>query len=160
MYRHTMRPWFHRGSPRLSTHQTPNLPEPRPYPPYRHYFLCLRNLRTRPDRKDLRIDSQRQADKNSAQFQVRSSPVRQFHSRLEPGGNMFNARERSITFFASLFIACLLLSAMAIATPSITLSKKSGPPTSQILVSGLGFAPNVGVDIFFDTKDEALVVTN
>ena len=27
-------------------------------------------------------------------------------------------------------------------------------------MSGRGFKPNVGVDIFFDTKDEALVVTN
>jgi outer membrane protein assembly factor BamB len=49
---------------------------------------------------------------------------------------------------------------MASAAPSITLSKKSGPPTSKILVSGRGFEPNVGVDIFFDTKDKALVVTN
>jgi outer membrane protein assembly factor BamB len=49
---------------------------------------------------------------------------------------------------------------MASAAPSITLSKKSGPPTSKILVSGRGFDPNVGVDIYFDTKDELLVVTN
>jgi outer membrane protein assembly factor BamB len=55
---------------------------------------------------------------------------------------------------------CLLLLGSAIAAPSITLSKKIGPPTSKILVSGSGFAPNVGVDIYFDTKDEALVVTN
>jgi outer membrane protein assembly factor BamB len=45
-------------------------------------------------------------------------------------------------------------------SPSITLSKKSGPPTSKVLVSGSGFKPNVGVDIYFGTKDEALVVTN
>ena len=62
-------------------------------------------------------------------------------------------------FFAFLFIACLLCG-IASASPSITLSKKTGPPTSRILVSGRGFKPNVGVDIFFDTKDEALVVTN
>jgi outer membrane protein assembly factor BamB len=49
---------------------------------------------------------------------------------------------------------------MASAAPIITLSNKSGPPTSKILVSGRGFEPNVGVDIFFDTKDKALVVTN
>src|SRR5208337_4777808 len=59
-----------------------------------------------------------------------------------------------------LIAACLLLCGTASASPSITLSKKSGPPTSQILVSGRGFEPNVGVDIYFDTKDEALVVTN
>jgi len=63
-------------------------------------------------------------------------------------------------FCTSLFVSCLLLCGIAAATPSITLSKKSGPPTSRILVSGRGFEPNVGVDIYFDTKDEALVVTD
>jgi outer membrane protein assembly factor BamB len=69
-------------------------------------------------------------------------------------------RSKPITFLAFLFVACWLLCGIAIAAPSITLSKKSGPPTSGILVSGRGFEPNVGVDIFFDTKDNALVVTN
>ena len=74
---------------------------------------------------------------------------------------MFNPRRRSqrITFFAFLLVTSLLCG-IASAAPSITLSKKSGPPTSKILVSGRGFEPNVGVDIFFDTKDKALVVTN
>jgi outer membrane protein assembly factor BamB len=69
-------------------------------------------------------------------------------------------RSQPITSSASLFLAYLLLSGMASAAPSITLSKSSGPPTSRILVSGRGFEPNVGVDIYFDTKDEALVVTD
>ncbi len=43
---------------------------------------------------------------------------------------------------------------------SITLSKKSGPPASRILVSGRDFERNVGVDIYFDTKDKVLVVTD
>jgi outer membrane protein assembly factor BamB len=74
---------------------------------------------------------------------------------------MFNPRKRSqpITFFAFLLVTCFLCG-VASAVPSITLSKESGPPTSKILVSGSGFEPNVGVDIFFDTKDKALVVTN
>ncbi len=38
--------------------------------------------------------------------------------------------------------------------------EKSGPPTSRILVSGRGFKSHVGVDIYFDTKDRALVVTD
>ncbi len=59
-----------------------------------------------------------------------------------------------------LFFAFLLLSGISSATPRITLSKRTGPPTAQILVSGRGFEPNVGVDIYFDTKDEALAVTN
>jgi outer membrane protein assembly factor BamB len=69
-------------------------------------------------------------------------------------------RSQPIANFAFLFFACLLLCGIATAAPSITLSKKSGPPTSRILVSGRGFESNVGVDIFFDTKDKALVVTN
>ena len=75
---------------------------------------------------------------------------------------MSNPRERSRpnTFLAWLVVACLLPSGIASAAPSIALSKKSGPPTSRILVSGRGFKPHVGVDIFFDTKDKALVVTN
>lgn len=67
---------------------------------------------------------------------------------------------RPIAILAFLFAACFLLGGIASAAPSVTLSRKSGPPTSKILVSGRGFEPNVGVDIFFDTKDKALVVTN
>jgi hypothetical protein len=55
-----------------------------------------------------------------------------------------------------LFATSQLLCGVAGATPSITLSRKTGPPTISILVSGRGFAPNVGVDIYFDTKDEVL----
>ncbi len=59
-----------------------------------------------------------------------------------------------------LFATCLFLSGISSAAPSITLSKKSGPPTTRILVSGRGFEPNVGVDIYFGTQDEALVMTD
>src|SRR5580704_2477560 len=69
-------------------------------------------------------------------------------------------RCQPIIFSVFLFLTFFLLSGIASAAPSITLSKKSGPPTSKILVSGRGFEPNVGVDIYFDTKDKALVVTN
>jgi outer membrane protein assembly factor BamB len=75
---------------------------------------------------------------------------------------MSDPRERSqpIASYVFLLLACSLLGGVASATPSITLSKKTGPPTSKILVSGRGFKSHVGVDIFFDTKDKALVVTN
>jgi hypothetical protein len=59
-----------------------------------------------------------------------------------------------------LLVLCVLLSGVGHAAPSITISKKSGPPTSQILVSGRGFERNVGVDTYFDAKDEALIVTD
>ncbi len=58
------------------------------------------------------------------------------------------------------FAAWLLLCGISGAAPSITLSAKSGPPTTRILVSGRGFEPNVGVDIYFGTHDEALIVTD
>jgi outer membrane protein assembly factor BamB len=58
------------------------------------------------------------------------------------------------------WFASVLFPSTAIAAPAITLSKKIGPPTSQILVSGGGFSPNARVDIYFDTKDEASVVTD
>jgi len=75
---------------------------------------------------------------------------------------MLTPREHSrpIAILAFLLVAWLLLDGKASAAPSITLSKKSGPPTSKILVSGRGFKSSVGVDIFFDTKDKALVVTD
>ncbi len=62
--------------------------------------------------------------------------------------------------FTLMFVACLFLSGVSSAAPSITLSKTSGPPTTRILVSGRGFEPNVGVDIYFGTHDEALIVTD
>jgi outer membrane protein assembly factor BamB len=78
------------------------------------------------------------------------------------GGSMpAHIRVCSLTSAVSLVVfVCGLFPGTALAAPSITLSKKIGPPTSKILVSGTGFEPNVGVDIFFDTKDEALVVTD
>jgi outer membrane protein assembly factor BamB len=56
-----------------------------------------------------------------------------------------------------LLVACLPLAAVASATPSITLSKKIGPPTSRILVSGHGFRANAKIDLYFGTQDEAVV---
>jgi outer membrane protein assembly factor BamB len=75
---------------------------------------------------------------------------------------VFDPRKRSqlIIWHAFLFLMFFPLCGIATAAPSITLSKRSGPPTSRIGVSGRGFEPNVGVDIYFGTKDEALVVTN
>jgi outer membrane protein assembly factor BamB len=75
---------------------------------------------------------------------------------------MFNHPQlcRSATSFGFVLIVASLFAVAARTEPSITLSKKSGPPTSRILVSGRGFNPNVGLDIYFDSKKEALVVTD
>jgi outer membrane protein assembly factor BamB len=63
-------------------------------------------------------------------------------------------------FFGLSVLFAVLFSQIAFAGPSITLSKVSGPPTSKILVSGRGFEPHVGVDIYFGTKDKALIITD
>jgi len=106
------------------------------------------------------LTNQLKGDKIVRTFQVALFDGVPIHGLEE--GNMCNPEERSrrINFLVRLFVACLLLCGLASAAPSITLSKKTGPPTSRIEVSGRGFEPNVRVDIFFDTKDEALVVTN
>lgn len=54
----------------------------------------------------------------------------------------------------------MLCAAMAHAAPTINLSKQIGPPTGEIDVWGHGFQPHSLVDIYFDTKDEAVVLTN
>lgn len=43
---------------------------------------------------------------------------------------------------------------------TITLSPKSGPPTTKLSISGSGFNPNSAVDIYFDTTDEVLIITD
>src|SRR5580704_4589982 len=43
---------------------------------------------------------------------------------------------------------------------TVSLSGKSGPPTSKTRFSGTGFSPNTAVDIYFDTTDEALAITD
>ena len=91
---------------------------------------------------------------------MKRSPRSRKSSNFSELVQQLHERSRPIASCVFVFLAWLLLSGIAGAAPSITLSKKSGPPTSQILVSGRGFEPNVGVDIYFDTRDEALVVTN
>jgi len=61
---------------------------------------------------------------------------------------------------AGSLLACPLFVMAAPAVPSILLSTTSGPPTSVILVSGTRFATNVTVDIYFDTQDMAVAVTD
>ena len=56
-------------------------------------------------------------------------------------------------------IVFLLLGAFS-AGQTISVSPKSGPPTTKLNVSGSGFSPNSAVDIYFDTTDEILVITD
>jgi hypothetical protein len=54
----------------------------------------------------------------------------------------------------------LLLVGACFAQPTVVLSKSAGPPSTKLLLSGSGFDPNAAVDVFFDTKDLALVETD
>jgi hypothetical protein len=56
--------------------------------------------------------------------------------------------------------AFAFLAAPASASLGISLSKSSGPPTSVTRVQGSGFGANEAVDVFFDTSDLALAVTD
>jgi len=59
-----------------------------------------------------------------------------------------------------LLVAWSLLPQTASATPSITLSEKSGPPTDKVLVSGTGFSRGVIVDIYFGEDFRNQCATN
>jgi outer membrane protein assembly factor BamB len=56
--------------------------------------------------------------------------------------------------------ALLLLAGVCFSKAAVSLSPSSGPPTSQLLVSGSGFKPHATIDIFFDTKEEAKAIAN
>jgi outer membrane protein assembly factor BamB len=54
----------------------------------------------------------------------------------------------------------LLAAGISFGKPAVSLSRKSGPPTSKLLVSGSGYKPYAEIDIYFDTKDEAKAIAN
>src|SRR5258706_10084000 len=54
----------------------------------------------------------------------------------------------------------VLLSATASSGQAISLSTTFGPPTIKTSVSGSGFSAKSAVDIFFDTTDELLIITD
>ena len=59
-----------------------------------------------------------------------------------------------------LSIVVLLAAGACFAQPAVSLSLTSGPPTSQLLVSGSGFTPYAEIDIYFDSQDEAKATAN
>ena len=59
-----------------------------------------------------------------------------------------------------LSVVVLLAAAVCLGEPAVSLSPKSGPPTTKLLVSGSGYKPYAEIDIYFDTKDEAKVIAN
>jgi outer membrane protein assembly factor BamB len=64
----------------------------------------------------------------------------------------------------AVFVAAILIGAVsarsAAAAVTVTLTPNIGPPTTMLQVSGAGFPVTTAVDIYFDTTDVALAVTN
>ena len=57
-------------------------------------------------------------------------------------------------------IAIVLLAGFCFGQPIVTLGTKVDPPTTNVLVSGSGLPAEAAVDLYFDTADLALAVTN
>jgi outer membrane protein assembly factor BamB len=58
------------------------------------------------------------------------------------------------------FTSILFFAGLCVGQPSVSLSPKSGPPTSNIQVSGKGFKPYDAIDIYFDAWDAGLAVAD
>src|SRR5215467_5103244 len=56
-------------------------------------------------------------------------------------------------------LVCLLIAA-GFGAPALTVSKTSGPPTTNLTVAGAGFTANSLIDIYFDTSDVILAVSS
>ena len=67
----------------------------------------------------------------------------------------YRAGQRTALALTTIF--CLLSVGFS---QSVTLSNKSGPPTTSILVSGTGFAADAEIELYFDTTEIALVNAN
>lgn len=56
-------------------------------------------------------------------------------------------------------VTCIV-TASVFALPAVTLSGASGPPTTKMKVAGSGFPGSSLIDVYFDTTDMVLTVTN
>jgi hypothetical protein len=75
---------------------------------------------------------------------------------------MTGAKIASIKASKQLCLVCisvLLLVGLCFSQPKVGLLPSSGPPTTNVLVSGSGFPAFAAIDIYFDTTDLALAVT-
>ncbi len=71
-----------------------------------------------------------------------------------------NAQPRTGMQVCLVCIAVFLLVGFRFSQSAISLSPTSGPPTTNLQVSGSGFAANAKVDIFFGTEDKALAIAD
>jgi hypothetical protein len=58
------------------------------------------------------------------------------------------------------FLSAVLLGGLCFAQPAVTLSTKTGPPTTKVSVSGTGFPASTAVEIYFEITEFALAATN
>lgn len=63
-------------------------------------------------------------------------------------------------FVAAMFAAMLAGAPMAAAAVTATLTPIAGPPTTSVTISGSGFPASTAVNIYFDTTNLALAVSN
>src|SRR5215472_12401189 len=73
---------------------------------------------------------------------------------------MSRAKILSLAKYVLACSASILWFAASGFSQSITVSPRSNPPTAYTLVSGSGFSAGAEVDIYFDTTDLALAVTD
>jgi len=66
-------------------------------------------------------------------------------------------RQKMLGFLLAMLV---ILCGATTVSASVKLAPKVGPPTTKFTVSGSGFDANVAIDIYFDTTEVALVVTN
>jgi hypothetical protein len=71
-----------------------------------------------------------------------------------------NTSFKSAGRITGMFLSMVLLGGLCFAEPAVTLSVTTGPPTTNLTVSGSGFPASTAVDIYFDTTELALAVTN
>ncbi len=72
--------------------------------------------------------------------------------------------KRTVQLLTTLFVVflslCLLPNVAVAASPHIYDVPQVGPPTSQTTLVGNGFDPNATLDLYFDSTDVGLVVTD
>jgi len=81
-----------------------------------------------------------------------------FHAAVQMvhASRAFRSRQTFRATFLVIMITAFL-SGLCLGQMSVTLSPKTGPPTSETHVSGSGFAPNAEIDIYFDSAYQTFV---
>src|SRR5208283_1569616 len=89
----------------------------------------------------------------------RARPKSRMKEHVPKEGHMNRSVALAVKNFSVLSIT-LLFASLGFGQPKVTVSPKSNPPTTNVLVSGSGFSPYAAIDIYFDTTDEALASAN